>query len=111
MIYMGASLAITVFGLMLAYLLYAVHPVVGKTLNAVLFEKIVAPWPHIAGRWFVTAGMMSAMALLFIAAQAGFLDGPRVLANMALDCWFPSRFARLSDRFVSQNGILLMGGS
>ena len=35
-------------------------------------------------------------ALLFVAAQAGFLDGPRVLANMALDRWFPTRFATLS---------------
>ena len=111
MTYMGASLAITVFGLLLAYLLYAVQPVAGKTLNAVLFERITATWPGDLGKWFVTISMMSATALLFIAAQAGFLDGPRVLANMALDRWFPSRFATLSDRFVTQKGILLMGGS
>ncbi len=111
MTYMGVSLAVTVFGLMLAYLLYAVEPVNGKTLNAVLFQKITADWPTEAGRWFVTIGMLSATALLFIAAQAGFLDGPRVLANMAMDRWFPARFATLSDRFVTQNGILLMGGS
>jgi len=48
--------------------------------------------------------------LLFVAAQTGFLDGPRVLSNMALDRWFPARFATLSDRFVTHNGILLMGG-
>jgi len=111
MTYMGVSLAITVFGLLLAYLLYAVQPVAGKTLNAVLFEKITASWPGATGKWFVGLSMLSAMALLFIAAQAGFLDGPRVLANMALDRWFPSRFATLSDRFVTQNGILLMGGA
>ena len=111
MTYMGVSLAVTVFGLMLAYLLYAVQPVEGKTLNAVLFERITAAWPGHTGQWFVTISMMSAMALLLIAAQAGFLDGPRVLANMALDRWFPSRFATLSDRFVTQKGILLMGGS
>jgi hypothetical protein len=63
------------------------------------------------GKTFVSVAMLSAMALLFIAAQAGFLDGPRVLANMALDRWFPTRFATLSDRFVAQNGILLMGGA
>jgi amino acid transporter len=111
MIYMGVSLGVTVFGLLLAYLLYAVQPVEGKTLNAVLFEKISATWPGSTGKWFVAAGMVSATALLFIAAQAGFLDGPRVLANMALDRWFPARFATLSDRFVAQKGILLMGGS
>jgi hypothetical protein len=46
-----------------------------------------------------------------VAAQAGFLDGPRVLANMALDKWFPTRFSTLSDRLVTQNGILIMGGA
>lgn len=111
MTYMGASLAITVFGLLLAYLLYAVKPTEGKTLNAVLFESITAAWPGDTGKWFVGISMLSATALLFIAAQAGFLDGPRVLANMAMDRWFPSRFATLSDRFVTQNGILLMGGA
>jgi len=111
MLYMGVSLSVTVFGLLLAYLLYDVQHVDGKTLNAVLFEKITAAWPGNTGKWFVTASMVSAMALLFIAAQAGFLDGPRVLANMALDRWFPTRFATLSDRFVAQKGILLMGGS
>ncbi|MBL9201364.1 MAG: APC family permease [Opitutaceae bacterium] len=110
MIYMGASLAITVAGLLIAFLLFRVEPVAGKTLNAVLLEKITAAWP-LGGGAFVVAALVSATALLFIAAQAGFLDGPRVLANMALDRWFPTRFANLSDRFVTQNGILLMGGA
>lgn len=109
--YMGASLAITVFGLLLAYQLYGVTPVAGKTLNAVMFEHLVAHWPAWTGPLFVALAMGSSTALLFIAAQAGFLDGPRVLATMALDRWFPGRFATLSDRFVTQNGILLMGGA
>ena len=37
------------------------------------------------------------------------MGGPRILANMALDRWVPSRFATLSDRFVTQNGVLIMG--
>jgi len=111
MTYMGVSLAVTVFGLLLAYLIYDVRPVEGKTLNAALFERITASWPSGLGGGFVTVSMLSATALLFIAAQAGFLDGPRVLANMALDRWFPARFAALSDRFVTQNGVLLMGGA
>jgi len=111
MLYMGVSLGLTVGGLMTAYLLYQVHPQGAKTLNAVLFEQIAATWPHGLGTAFVSGAMLSAMALLFIAAQAGFLDGPRVLASMALDRWFPQRFATLSDRLVAQNGILLMGGA
>ena len=110
MVYMGVSLAVTVAGLLLAYLLFAVAPVEGKTLNAVLFEKMSAGWGG-TGVAFVFTSLAAEAALLFIAAQAGFLDGPRVLANMALDRWFPTRFANLSDRLVTQNGILLMGGA
>ena len=58
---------------------------------------------------FVIAALASSAALLFIAAQTGFLGGPRVLANMAVDRWMPTRFASLSDRLVTQNGVLLMG--
>jgi len=111
MIYMGVSLAITVAGLLLAYLLYAVKPIEGKTLNAVLFEAMTGDWGQRSGWWFVKVTLASEAALLLIAAQTGFLDGPRVLANMALDRWFPARFANLSDRFVTQNGLVLMGAA
>ena len=53
--------------------------------------------------------LFSEGVLLVVAAQAGFLDGPRVLANMAVDYWVPRRFAALSDRLTTQNGIVLMG--
>jgi len=106
---MGVSLAVMVGGLLVAYLFYQVTPVKGQTLNAVLFGKLTANWNPLLGRSFVTLALISAAALLFIAAQTGFLDGPRVLANMALDRWFPTRFTSLSDRLVTQNGILLMG--
>lgn len=111
MLYMGVSLALTVGGLLVSYLLYRVEPAAGKTLNAVLFGHITGQWPPLFGKVFVSGAMISAAVLLVIAAQAGFLDGPRVLANMALDRWFPTRFTSLSDRFVAQNGILLMGGA
>jgi amino acid transporter len=109
MVYMGASLAITVAGLLLAYQLYNVEISPDKTLNAVLFERMTAGWGHAGGNAFVIVTLFSEAALLIIAAQTGFLDGPRVLANMALDRWFPSRFANLSERLVTMNGILLMG--
>ena len=108
--YMAISLSVTVAGLLLGYLLYRVTPETGKTLNAVLFEHLTASWPHGVAFTFILVTLASEAALLFVAAQTGFLDGPRVLANMALDRWFPSRFATLSDRFVTHNGILLMGG-
>ncbi len=109
MLYMGASLSFVVGGLLLAYLLYNVQHVAGRTLNDVLFEKITAAWPAWLSRGFVVAAMASSAALLFIAAQTGFFGGPRVLANMAVDRWMPTRFATLSDRLVTQNGVLMMG--
>src|SRR5262249_15428759 len=35
--------------------------------------------------------------------------GPATLAAMAVDQWVPKRFAHLSERLVTQNGILAMG--
>jgi hypothetical protein len=53
--------------------------------------------------------LLSEGALLFVAAQTGFLDGPRTLSAMAADDWVPRRFKNLSDRLVTQNGVLTMG--
>ncbi len=108
MLYMGLSLAVTVAGLLLAYQLYNVQIDPDKTLNAVLFEQMSSGWGR-TGTIFVIVTLFSEAALLIIAAQTGFLDGPRVLANMALDRWFPTRFANLSERLVTMNGVILMG--
>ncbi|MCU0641947.1 MAG: APC family permease [Candidatus Margulisbacteria bacterium] len=108
MTYMMISLAAVVLGLMIAYTLYNVLPVEGKTLNAVLFERVVAGWGWF-GLAFVMVTLVSEAAILFVAAQAGFIDGPRVLSSMAADRWVPKRFALLSDRLVTLNGIMIMG--
>ena len=107
---MALSLAFMAAGLMLAYVLYDVVHEPGKTLNAILFENVTSSWGTF-GTYFVIATLISEAGLLFVAAQTGFIDGPRVLANMALDRWVPTRFATLSDRFVTQNGVLIMGVS
>jgi amino acid transporter len=107
MLYMATSLAITSAGLLICYLLWDVAAVEGKTLNAVLAEKLVAGMPF--GGAFVVATLLSEGGLLVVAAQAGFIDGPRVLANMAVDSWAPHRFAALSERLTTHNGIVLMG--
>jgi amino acid transporter len=109
MVYMSISLAITAGGILICYLLLNVHPVLGKTLNAVLAEGLFGGWT--IGPLFALVTIFSEGALLLVAAQTGFVDGPRVMANMAVDYWFPHRFASLSDRFTIQNGVLLMGGA
>ncbi len=108
--YMAVSLAFTAGGLMLGYLLLGVSPMAGRTLNAVFLDKMAAGWGT-PGTVFVLVTLISEAVLLFTAAQTGFLDGPRVLANMSVDRWLPSQFSLLSERFVIKNGILLMGGA
>ncbi|KDA53007.1 amino acid transporter [Thermoanaerobaculum aquaticum] len=109
MLYMAVSLSFTAAGLMVCYLLWGVEPLAGKTLNAVLLESFSARWSW--GQALTVATLLSEGALLVVAAQTGFLDGPRVLANMAVDSWVPHRFAALSERLTTRNGILLMGAA
>jgi len=109
MLYMSVSLAVTAGGILVCYLLLGVSPVEGRTLNAVLAGRIFGGWSLGGGLALVT--IFSEGAILLVAAQAGFVDGPRVMANMAVDYWFPHRFASLSDRLTMQNGVLLMGGA
>ncbi|MDD2900355.1 MAG: APC family permease [Desulfuromonadaceae bacterium] len=107
MVYMATSLAFTAGILFLCYSLVGVKPVEGKTLNAVLADTLFGTWPM--GNWVSFITIFSEGALLLVAAQAGFVDGPRVMSNMAIDSWFPHRFAALSVRLTMRNGILLMG--
>lgn len=109
MLYMATSLAFTAGILFLCYSLLNVAPVRGRTLNAVLADAIFADWPLSGWVSFIT--IFSEGALLLVAAQTGFVDGPRVMANMAIDSWFPHRFSALSQQLTMRNGIVLMGTS
>ena len=114
MTYMAISLAVTASGILVAYLLLHTQPAPGKTMNALLAESVFGRWELAGanvGYWLVLVTMVSEGMLLFVAAQAGFIDGPRVMANMAVDSYLPHRFGALSERLTMQNGVLLMGGA
>src|SRR5512137_1902547 len=109
---MAASLAFTAGGLFICYMLTNVQHMAGKTLNASLIETLIGTWKvggFPLGVWLLGIILVSEGAILFVAAQTGFIDGPRVLGNMAIDSWVPNRFMHLSERLVVQNGILFMG--
>jgi len=111
MVYIAVSLAITAGGILTCYLLFHVQPEAGKTMNAVLLDRFAGSWAigNIPiGWWFVVITLASEAALLFVAAQTGFIDGPRVMGNMATDSWLPRRFASLSERLTMQNGVILI---
>jgi amino acid transporter len=112
MLYMATSLAFTAGGILLCYLLNRVVHEPGRTLNASLFSAIYGAF--LGADSNTTAGLViltliTEAALLIVAAQAGFLDGPRVLSNMSLDSWAPHRLSHLSDQLVTRNGVWFMG--
>lgn len=109
MVLMATSLAITAGGILLAYLLVpGVLPTPNDqvTMNAVLAQRFAGTGTLATA--FVIVTLVSEGALLFVAAQAGFVDGPRVMANMALDQWMPNRMAALSEQLTMRNGVHLM---
>ena len=105
MLYMAISLGVTAGGLLICYLLADVVPMPGRTMNGLLVEKLNF------GTWFTWLTLASEAGLLLFAAQTGFIGGPRVMANMALDGWVPRRFSSLSDRLTSHYGVLMVGAA
>src|SRR3990167_2577641 len=107
MFYMAISLSMTAAGIILLFLLWEPKPLVGQTLNAIVFHAILGNSP--LGNFLLLLTLLLEAGLLFVAANTGFLAGPSVLANMAIDGWMPTRFRHLSTRLVIQNGLFLFG--
>jgi amino acid transporter len=82
-----------------------------KTMNHRLTEKFVEVLPARIRLPFVIITIVSEALLLIVAAQAGFIGGPKCLANMAHDSWVPHWFGSLSERLASHYGILLIGAA
>lgn len=107
MLYMAVSLSMTATGMILLFLLWEPKPEIGQTLNAVVFHSILGDSD--VGKFTLFITLLFEAGLLFVAANTGFLAGPSVLANMAIDNWVPNRFRHLSTRLVIQNGLFLFG--
>jgi amino acid transporter len=107
MLYMALSLAIMASGLIICYLFFNIRPTPGRTMNAMLADGVFSVWPYGGAIALIT--ILSEGALLMVGAQAGFIGGPRIMGNMAIDLWLPRRFAALSERLTMQDGVLLMG--
>jgi amino acid transporter len=122
--YMAVSLAITAGGLLVGYLLMeldlkadgqtlkGLRESTGRTMNDLLvgwFAESTLPRPLAPlFRWLT---VLAEATLLVVAAQAGFIGGPKCLAMMAHDSWVPHWFGSLSERLASHNGIMLIGAS
>lgn len=111
MLYMAASLSLIAGGIIIIYLLWQAKPIKYKTLNAVIFTNIIneLSLEPIISEIIIILLLILESGLLILAANTGFLGGPTVLANMAVDSWVPRQFRNLSGRLVTQNGVLIMG--
>ena len=111
MLYMACSLSFIAGGIILGYVLNGIDHVPGRTLNAALFGKLSSEiWTGATAKGILVFVLVAEAALLFVAAQTGFLGGPQVLSNMAVDSYVPHRFAHLSERLVTKYGVYFMGG-
>ena len=112
MLYMAVSLSVAAAGVTILYQLWTPDGnAPGMTLNATAFKSILDEVFGAGGAsgFALAVVLLLEGLLLIVAANAGFLGGPAVLANMAADRWAPHAFSQLSTRLVTQNGILVMG--
>ncbi|ACG72276.1 amino acid permease-associated region [Anaeromyxobacter sp. K] len=102
------ALLITV--ILAGYLAYDVRPSPGVPMNAALFERAAAQLVGggLAGRLAVAVPLLAEAALLVMAAQTGFVDGPRILGALATDRYMPRRLSRLNGRLAPAAGILVV---
>lgn len=86
MFLVAISLAFMAAGIILLYLLWGVNKVQGQTLNATTFYAITESWYYNdiqLGKFVVPVVLILEAGLLIVAANAGFLAGPNVVASMA----------------------------
>ncbi|NCX94218.1 MAG: amino acid permease, partial [Gammaproteobacteria bacterium] len=107
MFYMALSLSLTAGGIILLYALWHIQGQPGQTYNAILFGSILGNSGWGSAALVITLSFEA--GILLLGANTGFLGGPAVLANMAIDRWVPVLFSNISSRLVKQNGILFFG--
>jgi hypothetical protein len=100
MVYMATSLAFTAGGILVCYLLLGVHPITGRTINAVLADGVFGKWAMGGGLAFIT--IFSEGALLIVGAQTGFVDGPGLWPTWPWITGFPTASPRFPTGFRSR---------
>lgn len=112
MLLIGGSLAFMASGLLVAYqragVTYDMTEGGKYTMNYVLAEHFTRGAGTL-GWLFLVVTMASESILLIVAAQAGFVGGPRTMANMAADKLLPPHFNTLSERLTTHYGVWVIG--
>ncbi|HET6399057.1 MAG TPA: amino acid permease, partial [Candidatus Thermoplasmatota archaeon] len=105
----AVSLSALAAALILAYAVSGAAAQHGSTLNASLWVAATAGWTPVAATAFVAAALLSEALLLLLAANTGFADGPRVIASMAADRFWPAKYSVLTDPQVAARRVLILG--
>ncbi|MGC4000876.1 MAG: amino acid permease [Anaeromyxobacter sp.] len=101
--------AVIIAVILTAFVLYDVRPAGDRPMNAILFEHVSGLFGDGAlARAAVAVPLASEAALLVMAAQTGFVDGPRILGALATDRFLPQRLTRLNGRLAPAPGILVI---
>lgn len=104
--YISLSLATGACFFLLSYVLVGLRPGEAAMPNVALALAVFPATPFGEPlRWLV---LLSEAALLFAAAQGGFVSGARSMASMAADSWLPHRLSSLSERLAMHNGIVFL---
>ncbi|NJM32329.1 MAG: amino acid permease [Limnobacter sp.] len=93
------------------YLLWKVEAHPARALNGILFQTVFTSFGWNSRLVMACTAVLLALEImvLMLAAHVGLRVGPRVLSTMAIDSWLPHQFRYLSDKLVTQNGMLVMG--
>lgn len=100
--------AVVIAVILAAYLAYDVRPEGDQPMNAILFGHVAARLAGGRAGLLVAVPLLAEAALLVMAAQTGFVDGPRILGALATDRFLPKRLARLNRRLAPAPGILVV---
>jgi amino acid transporter len=99
---MAVILTILFFGITFLSLQYNIVPHHDRTVVSVLAQNIFG------NNMFFYIVQTFTMLILFLAANTGFADFPRLSFFLAKDKFLPNQFTQLGERLVFTNGILFL---
>ena len=102
---MAVILTILFFGITFLSLQYNIIPHHDKTVVSVLAQNIFG------NSLFYYVIQAFTMLILFLAANTGFADFPRLSFFLAKDKFLPNQFKQLGERLVFTNGILFLAAA
>jgi len=110
MVYLAVSLAVTAAGLLFCYALFPLNLLRAEPWMPFWRTGPSAAW-YLGGTLALVTSSFGRRSSYWSVARPVSLNGPRVMANMAVDSWLPRRFSALSNDSPCRTAFLLMGAA